>query len=55
VLKEFTRTVREIEEQTGLDFFSDLPDDVESVVESAQPDPEWNVEQTLGRSGRGED
>ncbi len=55
VLKEFTRTVREIEEQTGLDFFSELPDDVESAVESAQPDPEWNVGQTLGKSGRGED
>jgi endonuclease G, mitochondrial len=39
---EFATTVRNVERETGLDFFSGLPDDVESALETSKPDSGWN-------------
>jgi hypothetical protein len=30
-----------------LDFFSELPDEVENAVESAEPDDRWNLDRQL--------
>lgn len=49
-LKEFTTgvTVDKIEEKTGLDFFPNLPDDVEDAVEAAGTDDEvWGTDLIL--------
>ena len=34
-LSEFTLNIKELENRTGLDFFQNLPDDIETIVESA--------------------
>jgi hypothetical protein len=41
-LSKFLTPVREIEQATGLDFFSDLPDPEEEVLETARPTHLWN-------------
>lgn len=41
-LKEHIATVDEVEAATGMDFFSTLPDDIESVVESTSDLNLWN-------------
>lgn len=46
-LRKYVKTVREIEKQTGLDFFPALPDEIEKVVESSFPDEEWDIDQLL--------
>lgn len=42
--RQYLSTVDAIEEQTGLDFFSQLEDSLEESVESAGPDEDWNLE-----------
>jgi len=39
---EFATTVRNIERETGLDFFSGLPESEENALETAKPDSGWN-------------
>ena len=38
---EFVTTIRHIENQTGLNFFSALPKDEETALETARPDTDW--------------
>ena len=40
-LKDFTVTIDDIEQQTGLDFFSALPDDKEKRIEGAYTLDAW--------------
>lgn len=49
---EFLTTIRSIEEHTGLDFFSQLPDDEENALETTPAGPEWHANQKLVR-GKG--
>lgn len=42
-LKEYARSVDEIEEITGIDFFSALPDDTEERVEKAYSTAFWGI------------
>jgi endonuclease G len=44
---EFLTTIRSIEEHTGLDFFSQLPDEEETALETTPAGPEWNADQML--------
>jgi endonuclease G len=44
---EFVTTVDQIEAETGLDFLSDLPDNVEDAVESTLPDADWDLERQM--------
>jgi endonuclease G len=46
-LDDFVTTVDAIESATGLDFFSELPDDVESTVEARGPDGDWELSDLL--------
>jgi endonuclease G, mitochondrial len=47
-IKEFIATVDSIETLTGLDFFSELPDSIEKIVESSLPENEtWDLNQDL--------
>lgn len=46
-LDKFIKTVDEVEEATGLDFFSKLPDEIEKLVESTGPDGDWGLERLL--------
>ena len=41
------KTVREIEKQTGLDFFWELPDEIENALETSPADARWNWELPL--------
>ncbi len=41
-LGDFITTVNAIEKSTGLNFFSELPDDVEERLETAKADADWN-------------
>lgn len=47
-LDKFVVTVDEVERQTGFDFYSQLPDDLENSLESSLPDKYWDLE-NLGR------
>lgn len=42
-LSTYAITVDEVEQLTGLDFFSALPDDIESTAESAYAPSVWNI------------
>jgi endonuclease G len=52
-VSEFVTTVDCVEQLTGLDLLPDLPDGIESRVESSPPDPMWNVDAVLPRGGCG--
>lgn len=41
-MENYSMSVDQVEELTGLDFFSSLPDDVEEMVESRVSFTEWN-------------
>jgi len=43
-LRKFLQTVRTVEKKTGLDFFSELPDQLENTLEVALPDEEWPLD-----------
>jgi endonuclease G, mitochondrial len=45
--KEFVTTIRGVEEHTGLDFFSGLPDEEETALETSAPDAAWHTERLL--------
>ena len=44
---DFFKTIDEIEKQTGLDFLSGLPDNIEDRIEAARPDAGWNPDLEL--------
>ena len=44
-IEYYVRTVDEVEELTGLDFYPALPDDVESIVESQVDIGRWSFRQ----------
>jgi endonuclease G len=46
-LRQFLTTVDRIEELTGLDFFAELPDELESKLEASPADPHWGLEREL--------
>ncbi len=46
-LSEFVTTVAEVERRTGLDFFRELPAEIELAAESATPAAAWGSEQRL--------
>jgi endonuclease G len=48
---EFVTSIDEIERQTGLDFFSGLPDEVEKALEAAKAGPEWEPAYELKPGG----
>lgn len=41
-MQDYSMTVDEVEKETGLDFFSNLPDDIENKIESTVSFKEWN-------------
>ena len=41
VVKEHALSIDELEEQTGLDFFCNLPDDIENLLESSYTESDW--------------
>jgi len=43
-LRKFVQTVDAVEKKTGLDFFSELPDQLENALETALPDEEWPLD-----------
>lgn len=49
-LSDFVVSIDQIESLTGIDFLTDLPDDIEDVVESqdaTNADPSWDIDQLL--------
>ena len=40
--QNYVMTIDDIEELTGIDFFANLPDDIENEVESVSSFKEWN-------------
>jgi endonuclease G len=51
-LRNFTTTIDQIEELTGLDFFPELPVEVETAIESTLDfDPHWDVDRMLTPPG----
>ena len=40
-IKEFVVTIDDIENRTGIDFFSELADDIEDVLESEIRTKDW--------------
>ena len=42
--KDYAITVRELEERTGIDFFCNLPDDIEAAVEEELDLKFWNIQ-----------
>lgn len=47
ILSDFVVTVDQIETRTGLDFLSELSDDIEQQLEAGHPASVWNVDQIL--------
>lgn len=47
-LAPFVTTVDAVEAATALDFFADLPDDLEAWLEASQPDARWGLDHPLG-------
>jgi len=43
----FVTTVDEVEKQTGIDFFADLPDDIENQLEASNNSNAWNLKALL--------
>jgi endonuclease G len=52
-LSDFVTTIDDIEARTGIDFLPDLPDDEENVLESSEPDDDWDPDQLLNPTFRG--
>lgn len=46
-LSLYVRTIDDIEARTGLDLLTELPDDVEQIVEASAPDSRWNINRVL--------
>jgi len=52
-LSDFIRTIRDIENQTGLDFLSELPDNSEVPLEENKADSRWGWNRVLTAPPRG--
>lgn len=52
---DFITTIRDIERQTGIDFFAALPDDIEDVIEKAKADAGWNWDLILNPNKYGKE
>jgi endonuclease G len=52
-LESFATTVNEVEMKTGLDFFYQLPDDVEDKIESTFSTSQWQFKQFIASQGNG--
>lgn len=46
-LSDFVVTIDEIEAKTGLNFLSELSDNVEGGLEASSPDSDWQIGQIL--------
>jgi len=46
-LRDYVTTVRIVENDTGLDFFSALPDDIEDPLETTPAETDWNLDLML--------
>lgn len=46
-LRTYIVSVDTIEKRSGIDFFADLPDEIESRVEAAMPDASWELDMML--------
>ena len=46
-LRDHWTTVDDVEESTGLDFLTDLPDAVEDAIERTGPDEDWDLDRPL--------
>jgi len=46
-VRDFITTVDDVEARTGLDFFRDLPNSLESALEAELPDGDWELDQLL--------
>jgi endonuclease G len=46
-LRTYIVNVDTIEKRSGIDFFADLPDEIESRVEAAMPDASWELDMML--------
>lgn len=47
-LATFSRSINDIEKETGIDFFSNLPDDIEEVLENQHNNEDWLPEVSGG-------
>lgn len=52
-LESFATTINEVERVTGLDFFYQLPDDVEEKIESSYSTSQWQFKQFIASQGNG--
>jgi len=51
-LRSFATSVNEVERQTGLDFFAQLPDDLENRLETQQDMDAWSAKMQKGTANR---
>lgn len=52
-LESFATTINEVERETGLDFFYQLPDDLEEQIESTISTSQWQFKQFIASQGNG--
>ena len=52
-LQSFATTVDKVEERTGLDFFYQLPDDIEAKIESTEDPTKWVFKEFIASQGNG--
>lgn len=52
-LQSFATTINEVERITGLDFFYQLPDDIEEQIESTVSTSKWQFKQFIASQGNG--
>ena len=46
-LRPYVVTIRKIEQEAGLDFFSELPDATQESLETSAPDPAWDIDAVM--------
>lgn len=51
-LGPLVKTIDEVEAATALDFFADLPDDLEAALEASKPDARWGLDRPLAPTQR---
>jgi endonuclease G len=52
-LESFATTINTVEKATGLDFFYQLPDDIEEQIESTMTTSQWQFKQFIASQGNG--
>jgi endonuclease G len=52
-LESFATTINEVERETGLDFFYQLPDDIEEQIESKMSTSQWQFKEFIASQGTG--